>query len=81
MPLTIPDEILQSAGLSEAEARVEIACRRFDAEKLSLRPAAKWVGMSRGQFEDELLRRKIPIYRTTLQDLDDDLNALDRLGL
>jgi hypothetical protein len=32
MTLTISDEVLQSAGLTEAEARVEIACRLLDAD-------------------------------------------------
>jgi predicted HTH domain antitoxin len=81
MALTIPDEILESAGLSEAEARVEIACRLFDAEMLSLWPAAKWAGLSRVEFEGELMRRRIPLHRPTPEDLDSDLEAFRRLGV
>ena len=47
MPVVIPDETLQQAGLTEREALVEIACRLFDAGKLPLWPAAKLAGMSR----------------------------------
>lgn len=79
MPLTISDEVLQSAGLTEAEARVEIACRLFDAEKLALWPAAQLAGMTRVEFEDELRQRKIPIYRPTIEDLQADLTAFERL--
>ncbi len=79
MPVIIPDETLRQAGLTEREAVVEIACRLFDAGKLALWPAAKLAGLSRVEFEGELMERKIPVYRPTLQDLADDLAALDRL--
>jgi len=79
MPLTISDEVLQSAGLTEEEARLEFACRLFDAEKLSLWPAAQLAGMSRVEFEGELHKRKIPIYRPTVEDLRADLAAFERL--
>ena len=81
MPVVIPDETLKQAGLSEREALVEIACRLFDAGKLALWPAAKLAGLSRSEFEGELMDRKIPVYRPTEQDLADDLAALDRLGI
>ena len=79
MPLTISDEVLQSAGLTEAEARVEIACRLFDGGKLALWPAAKLAEMSRVEFEAELHRRGIPIYRPTIEDVEADLAAFERL--
>jgi predicted HTH domain antitoxin len=81
MPLTIPDEILQQAGLSEREALIEIACRLFDAGKLPLWPAAKLAGLTRVEMEHELRSRKIPIYRPTSEDLIKELEALDRLGM
>ena len=80
MSLTIPDEILKSTGMTEAEARVEIACRLYETEKISLQSAAQWVGSTRIEFEEELLQRGIAIYRPTVQDLSDDMNTLDRLG-
>ena len=80
MPLTIPDELLRDAGLSEQAARVEIACRLFALNRLALWPAARWAGLSRVEFETELRRRNIPQYRPGLDDLSDDLRTLDRLG-
>jgi predicted HTH domain antitoxin len=80
MPLTIPDDLLREAGLSEREALVEFACRLFDVGKLPLWSAAKWAGLTRTEFEEELRRRNIPIYRPGLADLADDLSTLDRLG-
>ena len=79
MPVVIPDEVLTEAGLSEREALIEIACRLFDLEKLDLWPAAKLAGMSRVQFEGELMRRRIPIYRPTVEDFLQDVAALERL--
>jgi predicted HTH domain antitoxin len=81
MPLTIPDDVLRKTGMSEDEARVEIACRLFEAGKLALWPAAQWAGLSRSQFEEEVLDRRIPLYRPTQRDLDAELDAMDKLGI
>ncbi len=79
MTLTIPDEILKQAGLTEREALTEFACRLFDAERLPLWPAAKLAGLSRAEMEDELRRRGIPIYRPTVEDLTQDMAAIEQL--
>ena len=81
MTLTISDEILKEAGLDESQAIVEFACRLFDAGKLTLWSAAKLARLSRGQMEFELLARKISIYRPTLDDVQQDTVALERLGM
>jgi predicted HTH domain antitoxin len=81
MPLTLSDDILQKAGMSADEARVEIACRLFDAGKFALWPAAQLAEMTRIQFEAELSRRKIPIYRPTIADIESDLRAFKQLGI
>jgi predicted HTH domain antitoxin len=80
MPVVIPDEVLQQAGLSEREALIEIACRLFDLEKLYLPDAARLAGLTRVEMEGELMKRKIPIYRPTVEDLMSDLETLKRLG-
>ncbi len=79
--LTVPDEVLREAGLSECEALVEFACRLFDAEKLGLWSAAQLAGLDRNGMEDALLQRGISIYRPTAEDLVQDLATLDRLGI
>lgn len=81
MPLTLSDEVLKQTGMSEQEARVEIACRLFDAGKLDLWPAAQLAQMSRVEFEGELHQRRIAIYRPTLEDLVAEQQALDALGI
>ncbi|MCC6123579.1 MAG: UPF0175 family protein [Pirellulales bacterium] len=79
--ITIPDEFLKAAGLKERELLIEIACRLFDAGKLSLTFAARLANLDRNGIEDELMKRKIPIYRPTLEDLTHDLAVLDRFGI
>ena len=37
--------------------------------------------MSRVEFEEELHRRKIPIYRPTVEDLEHDIAVLKKLGI
>jgi predicted HTH domain antitoxin len=81
MPFTLSDEVLKQAGMTAEEARVEIACRLFDAGKLDLWPAAQLAQLSRTQFEGELMKRKIPIYRFTLEDLIAEQKALDDLEI
>jgi predicted HTH domain antitoxin len=80
MPIVIPDEVLQQAGLSEREALIEIACRLFEAGKLQLPDASKLTSLTRTEMEAELLKRKIPIYRPTAEELMSDLETLKRAG-
>ncbi len=79
MPVVISDETLQQTGMTEREVVIEIACRLFDIGKLPLWPAAQMARLSRAEFEQELVNRRIPIHRPTSQDLADDLATLERL--
>src|SRR3954471_5788726 len=60
MPLTISDEVLNQLKMDEREARIEIACRLFDAGKLSKPAACRFTGLSRVEFEGELSKRGLP---------------------
>jgi len=79
--LSIPDDVLREAGLSEREALVEFACRLYDAGKLTLWSAAKLARLDRVAMEEALLDRHIPIYRPQPSDLVEDLETLEHLGL
>jgi predicted HTH domain antitoxin len=61
MPVTIPDQLLLEAGLSEADAKLEIACRLYDAGKMTMPQVTRWAGISRVQFESALLERHLPL--------------------
>lgn len=81
MAVVISDEVLRAAGMSEQEALVEVACRFFEAEKLTLWAAARMARQTRVEFEQELLARKIPIYCPNPEDLKNDMATLDQLGV
>jgi predicted HTH domain antitoxin len=78
MPLVIPDELLRHANLTEEAARIEIACRLFDAELISKGMASRFAGLSRLDFEEQLVRRGLPVIRYTQEMLDEDLRSLER---
>ena len=80
MPLVISDEMLKAAQLDEREARVEIACRLFDAGKLTLPLAARFAELPRAEFEGELLRRNIPVYRLRPGELEQEVAAMEKAG-
>ena len=80
MPLIISDETLQAAGMSEPEAKMEIACRWFDAGTLSFGRAAAFAGVGEIEFERQLQLRNIPRYRYTDEGLQADVAALKQLG-
>ena len=80
MPLLISDEQLQEAGLTESAARVELACRFFDAGRLTFHQSATWAGLDRLGMEAALTERGLPIYRYTEQDLQADLETVKHFG-
>jgi len=80
MPLVIPDDILRAANMNEQQAKIEIACRLFDAGKLTLGHAARMAELSDEAFENELHVRGIPRYRYTDDMLAEDVQTLKRLG-
>ena len=80
MPLVISDEMLKAAGMNEFEAKIEIACRWFDAGKLTVGHAARFASLTETEFESQLQKRGLPRYRYTEQMLDDDVATLKKLG-
>ncbi|GMU20135.1 MAG: hypothetical protein AMXMBFR13_02340 [Phycisphaerae bacterium] len=78
--LSIPDDVLKQAGITERDAAVELACLFFETGRLSLFFAARLAGLSQAQFEEVLLDRKIPIYRYSEEDLQHDLRTLRQAG-
>ncbi len=80
MPLTITDEMLSAAGLSEEEAKLEIACRLYHAKKLSMPEAIRWAGVTRTVFETALLERNLPLVQLDESYLNQELENMQKLG-
>jgi predicted HTH domain antitoxin len=79
MPLTIPDDVLKELKMNEREARIELACRLFDADKLSKPAASRLAELSRVDFEEELIKRGLPIIHYTEEMWKQDLEALKKM--
>ena len=77
--LTIPDALLQSARISEAELRQEIAILLFQRDKLTLAQASRFAHLSRLQFQHLLASRQIPVHYD-VTDFEEDIATLQRLG-
>jgi predicted HTH domain antitoxin len=73
MCLVIPDEILKQAGLSGRDALIEFACRLFEGGRLDKPIAARLCGLTRVEFEAELYRRGLTVYRTTEAEYEQDI--------
>ena len=56
------DELLQSARLTEAEARLEVAVTLFQQERITLGKAAALAGIGQLEFQKALACRRIPIH-------------------
>lgn len=79
MGLTIPDEILQAARMSESELRSEIAVFLFEKDKLTLAQASRLAAMDRLDFQHLLASRGIAVHYD-LKELEQDLETLRGLG-
>lgn len=79
MSLTIPDALLQSARMSEAELRQEIAVLLFQRDKLTLAQASRFAHLSGLQFQHVLASRQISVHYD-VADFEEDLQTLQRLG-
>jgi predicted HTH domain antitoxin len=62
MPVTITDEVLFAAHISELELKQELALTLFQQERLTLGQASRLAEMSQLAFQALLAERQIPIH-------------------
>ena len=79
MSVVIPDNILQAAGISEAELKLEIAIILYQQRKLSTGKAQRLAGMNLIEFQQELASRGICV-NYNVEDFQADLKNLRKLG-
>lgn len=60
--VTIPDEVLAAAHMSEPEIKRELALTLFQQERLTLAQASRLAEMSQLAFQALLADRKIPVH-------------------
>lgn len=75
---TIPDDILETAGLTEKDCLIELAVHLYAERRLTIGQALRLSQLSRLEFESELARHDISLY--SVEDLNDDVAALKELG-
>ena len=79
MILTIPDDILTAAKMSEDELKLEIAIMLYQQKRLSAGKARRLAGMHLIQFQKELDRRRICV-NYDVDDFRADVATLKELG-
>lgn len=72
MILTISDDLIRQANLSEAELRMELALRLFETERLSFGQARSLAGVDVITFQQRLAHHRIPLHYGVAE-FEDDL--------
>ena len=75
MSITIADEVLAAAHMSELELKRELALALFQRERLTLAQASRLAEMSQLEFQALLAERQIPVHYG-VQEFREDLQAI-----
>ena len=79
MPVTISDEVLTAAHITELQLKQELALTLFQQERLTLAQASRLAEMSQLAFQALLAERQIPIHYG-VEEFREDLRTLHKLG-
>ena len=79
MNLELPQDVLESARLSPAELKTELAIALYAQQRLSIGKARELAGMSLWEFRQLLASRRIPPHYDE-SDLAEDVKTLQTLG-
>jgi predicted HTH domain antitoxin len=77
--LEIPRDVLDSARLSVADLKIELAVSLYAQRRLSVGKARELAGLSLWEFRQLLAARHIPVHYDET-DLNDDVATLKELG-
>ncbi len=78
--MTISDEVLTAAHISESELRQELALALFEQERLTLAQASSLAEMTQLAFQALLAERQIPIHYG-VEEFREDLRTLRKVRL
>ena len=79
MSVTISDEFLQAAQISETELRQELAILLFERERLTLAQAARLAEMNQLRFQHLLASRGVEAHYDVAE-FEEDIRTLRELG-
>ena len=77
--LEVPQDVLDSARMTPAELKVEMALHLYAQGRLSIGKARELAGMALWEFRQLLASRRIPPHYDAT-DLDEDVATLRELG-
>jgi predicted HTH domain antitoxin len=77
--ISIPDELLAAAGLTEDEMAAEVALEMYGREKLTMGQAARLAGVDLVSFWRLMAARDVYIHYD-VEDLEQDIATLRKLG-
>jgi predicted HTH domain antitoxin len=77
--VTIPDDVLHAARMSETELFQELAIALYQRERLTAAQAARLARMDRIRFQQLLASRRIAVHYD-VADFEADLKTLEDLG-
>ena len=80
MSISIPDELLDSMRMSEAEVTTELAIALFSQKRVTLGQASKLAALSQLEFQRLLGKRKISLHYS-VEDFEADVQTLRRLNV
>lgn len=80
MTIQIPDSVLEKAGLSADQIKLELAIMLFQQERITLGQASKIAGVHQFQFQKELAHRKIPVHYG-VEEFEKDLETIKQIKL
>ena len=79
MSVVIPDDVLRSAGMSEAQLKLEIAIMLFQQDRISIGKARRLAGINLLEFQREIAKRGICIHYD-VEEFEEDIKTLQEMG-
>jgi predicted HTH domain antitoxin len=78
MHLTLSDDVILSANLSEADLRLALALALFQDGRITLAQGARLASLDRLAFQQQLAARKLQIHYGE-EELDSDMRTIESL--
>jgi predicted HTH domain antitoxin len=78
MPVTLSDDVLAAAHLSEPELRLELAVALFREDRLTLAQASRLAEVDQFAFQSVLADREVPIHYG-IEEFHEDLRTIDTI--
>jgi len=79
MLVEVPSDIIGISGYSEKDLKIDLAVLLYKRQVVTLARAARWVGMTRLEFQKALTERGFPI-NYSIEDFETDLKTLHSMA-